>query len=116
MPIAASAAFDGPTITDVTASEAGGASVVSWATDVLATGLRATDVRTVPAGYARAHVELAYATTVYGAQGETTHAGHLMLGEHSSAASAYVAMTRGRANNIAHLVADHDHRQQENGR
>ena len=69
-------------------------------------GRRATDLRTVPAGYARAHVELAYATTVYGAQGETTGTGHLMLGEHTSAASAYVAMTRGRDNNIAHLVAE----------
>ena len=69
-------------------------------------GRRATDLRTVPAGYAREHVELAYATTVYGAQGETTSTGHLMLGEHTSAASAYVAMTRGRDNNVAHLVAE----------
>ena len=69
-------------------------------------GRRATDLRTVPAGYAREHVELAYATTVYGAQGETTSTGHLMLGEHTSAASAYVAMTRGRDHNIAHLVAE----------
>lgn len=35
------------------------------------------------------HVELAYATAVYGAQGETTHAAHLVLGEHTGAASAY---------------------------
>ena len=69
-------------------------------------GRRATDLRTLPAGYAREHVELAYATTVYGAQGETTRTGHLMLGEHTSAASAYVAMTRGRDHNVAHLVAD----------
>jgi hypothetical protein len=69
-------------------------------------GRRATDLRTVPADYAREHVELAYATTVHGAQGETTHTGHLVLGEHTSAASAYVAMTRGRHDNIAHLVAD----------
>ena len=69
-------------------------------------GGRATDLHTIPAGYASEHVELAYATTVYGAQGETTRTGHLMLGEHTSAASAYVAMTRGRHDNIAHLVAD----------
>ncbi len=69
-------------------------------------GRRATDLRTVPAGYAREYVELAYATTVYGAQGETTRSGHLMLGEHTSAASAYVAMTRGRNNNVAHVVAE----------
>ena len=69
-------------------------------------GRRPTDLRTLPARYAREHVELAYATTVYGAQGETTGTGHLMLGEHTSAASAYVAMTRGRHDNIAHLVAE----------
>ncbi len=69
-------------------------------------GRSATDLRTIPAGYAREHVELAYATTVYGAQGETTHTAHLVLGEHTSAASAYVAMTRGRDHNIAHLVAE----------
>jgi len=62
--------------------------------------------RSLPAGYAREHVELAYATTVHGAQGETTHTGHLVLGEHTSAAAAYVAMTRGRENNTAHLVAE----------
>jgi conjugative relaxase-like TrwC/TraI family protein len=69
-------------------------------------GRRATDLRTVPAGYVREHVELAYATTVYGAQGETTGTGHLLLGEHTSAASTYVAMTRGRDDNVAHLVAE----------
>ncbi len=62
--------------------------------------------RTLPPGYMREHVELAYATTVHGAQGETTHTGHLLLGEHTSAAAAYVAMTRGRVDNVAHLVAE----------
>ncbi|UUZ61580.1 ATP-dependent DNA helicase [Nocardioides sp. B-3] len=69
-------------------------------------GRRASDLRTLPAGYARKYVELAYATTVYGARGETTSTGHLMLGEHTSAASAYVAMTRGRDDNITHPVAE----------
>lgn len=79
-------------------------------------GRRSTDLRTVPAPYARESVELAYATTVYGAQGETTSTGHLVVGEHTSAASAYVAMTRGRNDNVAHLVAedlDDAHRQWE---
>ncbi|HEX5087218.1 MAG TPA: AAA family ATPase, partial [Nocardioides sp.] len=62
--------------------------------------------RTVPAAYAREHVELAYATTAHGAQGDTVDRAHLVLGEHTSAASAYVAMTRGRHHNTAHLVAD----------
>lgn len=66
---------------------------------------RRGEVRSVPAAYAVKHLELAYATTVYGAQGETTGTGHLVLGEHTSAASAYVGMTRGREANIAHLVA-----------
>ncbi len=62
--------------------------------------------RVLPAGYVRDHVELAYASTVYGAQGATTVAAHLVVGEHTGAAGAYVAMTRGRDHNTAHLVAD----------
>ncbi|HEX5086366.1 MAG TPA: MobF family relaxase [Nocardioides sp.] len=61
--------------------------------------------RTIPAAYARQHVELAYATTAHGAQGETVNRAHLVIGDHTSAASAYVAMTRGRHRNTAHLVA-----------
>ena len=38
-------------------------------------------------------------------QGDTAHAAHLMLGEHTGASSAYVGMTRGRTSNVAHLVA-----------
>ena len=62
--------------------------------------------RTLPAGYVHDHVELAFTTTVYGAQGETVDSAHLALGETTGAASAYVAMTRGRHTNIAHLVAE----------
>ncbi len=62
--------------------------------------------REVPYWYALKDIELAYASTVYGAQGETTTAAHLVLGEHTGAASAYVAMTRGRDSNTAHLVAE----------
>ena len=61
--------------------------------------------RHVPAGYVQDHLELAYATTVYGAQGHTVAAAHLLVGEHTGAAGAYVGMTRGRQINIAHLVA-----------
>lgn len=63
-------------------------------------------VREVPTWYAQSRVELAYATTVYGAQGETTNAGRLVVGESTSAASAYVGMTRGRHGNVAHIVAE----------
>jgi exodeoxyribonuclease V alpha subunit len=62
--------------------------------------------RRLPAAYVGEHVELAYATTVYGAQGETVDTAHFVFGESTSAAGAYVAMTRGRARNVAHLVAD----------
>ena len=54
----------------------------------------------------REHVELAYATTVHGAQGETVDQAHLLVGETTGAAAAYVGMTRGRNRNTAHLVAD----------
>ena len=36
--------------------------------------------RYLPPAYVHEHVELAYATTVHGAQGETTHTGHLAPG------------------------------------
>ena len=62
--------------------------------------------RTLSAAYVHDHVELAFATTAYGAQGETVDFAHLALGEASGAASAYVGMTRGRHRNVAHLVAE----------
>jgi len=62
--------------------------------------------RTLPADYARQHVELAYATTVHGAQGETVDHAHLVVGEGTGAAAAYVGMTRGRHHNTAHVVAE----------
>jgi len=64
--------------------------------------------RTLPREYVSDHVELAFASTAYGAQGETVDAAHFVVGETTGAASAYVAMTRGRHNNIAHMVADSD--------
>lgn len=60
----------------------------------------------VPAEYAREHVELAYATTVHGAQGETVPRAHVALTDSTGAAAAYVSMTRGRDGNTAHLVAN----------
>ena len=62
--------------------------------------------RVLPAAYVREHVELAYATTAYGAQGSTVPTSHVLVGEHTGAASAYVGMTRGRERNVAHLVAE----------
>ena len=73
-----------------------------------------TGQRCLPPAYVREHVELAYATTIHGAQGETVEVAHLLLGETTGAAAAYVAMTRGRDRNTAHLVGDtlEDARQQ----
>jgi hypothetical protein len=70
--------------------------------------------REIPAEYATRFVELAYATTVHGAQGETVEAAHVTLGDTTGAAAAYVAMTRGRNGNTAHVVAEtlEDARQQ----
>jgi exodeoxyribonuclease V alpha subunit len=65
----------------------------------------ATRQRWLPADYVSAHLELAYATTAHGAQGDTATTAHVVIGEHTGAASAYVAMTRGREANTAHLVA-----------
>jgi exodeoxyribonuclease V alpha subunit len=62
--------------------------------------------REIPAEYATRFVELAYATTVHGAQGDTVARAHFALDDATGAAAAYVAMTRGREANTAHLVAD----------
>ena len=43
--------------------------------------------RQLSADYVRSHVELAYATTVHGVQGDTTTTAHLVLGEHTGARS-----------------------------
>ena len=72
-------------------------------------GLQVVDgnrLRRLPSEYAETCVELAYASTAYGAQGQTVDAAHVVIGEHTSAAAAYVGMTRGRQGNTAHIVAD----------
>ena len=62
--------------------------------------------REIPAEYAVRFVELAYATTIHGAQGETVDQAHVGISDTTGAAAAYVAMTRGRHSNTAHLVAE----------
>jgi conjugative relaxase-like TrwC/TraI family protein len=65
--------------------------------------------------YLTEHVTLGYAATVHSAQGVTADSSYAILGEGSSRAMAYVAMTRGRHNNEAFLYqkfsneADHEH-------
>lgn len=64
------------------------------------------DVRTVTTEYAADFVDLAYASTVHGIQGETTDAS--IVGPGVDAAGLYVGMTRGRLSNQAVVVAGTD--------
>ena len=56
--------------------------------------------------YLDAHVELAYAVTIAGAQGRTTDTAHTIVSPRTQAAGLYVGMTRGRLANHAHVIQD----------
>ncbi len=58
---------------------------------------------TLPAGYVAAHVELGWAVTGYGNQGDTVDVGIAVLEPGTSRNHAYVALTRGRHTNLAYL-------------
>ncbi|NEE01181.1 relaxase domain-containing protein [Phytoactinopolyspora halotolerans] len=61
----------------------------------------------LPAAYVAEHVELAYASTVYRAQGSTVDTCHAVVTETDmTRETLYVAMTRGRLTNTAHVVTD----------
>jgi conjugative relaxase-like TrwC/TraI family protein len=62
---------------------------------------------TLPAEYVAERVEQGYAMTVHRAQGSTVDAGHVLVDESYSRELLYVAMTRGRFGNTAHVVTDH---------
>lgn len=59
----------------------------------------------LPAANAARHVELGWAVTGYGNQGDTTDHGICVVEPSSTRAGAYVGMTRGRGRNVA-LVVD----------
>ncbi len=61
-------------------------------------------VAQLPPGYVRAHLTLAYASTVHAAQGRTVDTAHALLGEQAHREDAYVALTRGRERNTAYLT------------
>jgi hypothetical protein len=66
----------------------------------------------------REHITHGYAITVHSAQGATADTCHAVLGETSTRATLYVAMTRGRDGNTAYLyerVADHEHGGEQTG-
>ena len=62
---------------------------------------------TLPAEYVAERVEQGYAMTVHRAQGSTVDAGHVLVDDTYSRELLYVAMTRGRMGNTAHVVTDH---------
>ncbi|MGO2518732.1 MobF family relaxase [Microbacterium sp.] len=60
----------------------------------------------LPAEYVAEHAHLSYAATAYGVQGATVAGSHTILTDATSAASVYVGMTRGREQNLLHVVAE----------
>ncbi|WP_298941701.1 AAA family ATPase [uncultured Microbacterium sp.] len=64
------------------------------------------ELRRVSAEYAREHVQLSYASTVHGVQGDTADAS--VVGPDVDAAGLYVGLTRGRVHNAAIVVAGTD--------
>ena len=62
---------------------------------------------TLPADYVRHHVQLAYASTEHGAQGDTADRAITLATNATTGRGLYVGMTRGRDGNLA-LVADTD--------
>lgn len=61
------------------------------------------EVARISAEYAREHLQLAYASTVHGVQGDTADAS--VVGPDVDAAGLYVGLTRGRLHNLAVVVA-----------
>lgn len=64
------------------------------------------EIRRVSREYALDHLQLAYASTVHGIQGETTDAA--VVGPDVDAAGLYVGLTRGRHQNVAVTIARTD--------
>lgn len=64
------------------------------------------EVARVSTEYARDHLQLAYASTVHGVQGDTADAS--VVGPDVDAAGLYVGLTRGRMHNVAIVVARTD--------
>jgi hypothetical protein len=58
----------------------------------------------LPANYVRDWVALGYAATVHSSQGLTVDSSHLVATQNTSVYSLYVALTRGRTANTAHVV------------
>ncbi|MHB1734404.1 MAG: MobF family relaxase [Ferrimicrobium acidiphilum] len=63
---------------------------------------------TLPADYVVQHVELAYATTAYRAQGRTLDTAHAMITSTTPREVLYVAATRGREANLLYVDTHYD--------
>jgi rRNA-processing protein FCF1 len=59
----------------------------------------------LPGEYVEQHAHLSYAATAYGVQGATVDGSHTILTDALDAAAVYVGMTRGRQQNVLHIVA-----------
>ncbi|WP_222851801.1 MobF family relaxase [Phytoactinopolyspora mesophila] len=60
----------------------------------------------LPSEYVGEHAHLAYVSTAYGVQGATVSEAHTILSDSLDAAGVYVGMTRGRSQNVLHIVAE----------
>jgi hypothetical protein len=58
----------------------------------------------LPADYVAQHLTLAYASTVYAAQGQTVDTSHAVVTAATSPAALYVSLSRGRGANTAHVA------------
>ncbi|MDN5859922.1 MAG: AAA family ATPase, partial [Pseudonocardia sp.] len=58
----------------------------------------------LPADYAREHLTLGYASTVHAAQGRTVDVSHAVITQQTARAALYVALSRGREANYAHVA------------
>lgn len=61
--------------------------------------------RRLSAAYLDANSTLAYASTAHGVQGETADHAHVVVSDHLDAAGLYVGATRGKHENLVHVVA-----------
>ncbi len=58
----------------------------------------------IPADYVAKHVQLGYASTIHSAQGLTVDTAHFITDGRTDPQGLYVAMTRGRHRNTAHVI------------